>query len=140
MAAPRGAVYAPKSGPLAGRVFMGQEGTTQAYNRYQQARAKALGFSNYRQERIARQSPVYKAIVAGDKAKDIPLNNQRRTTLLQALAQRQNIVVDPVTGRKTYKFSVDQKDHRRGGSLDKWLQAIGRRTGQEPWNPGETPK
>ncbi len=49
MAAPRGPYTAPANSPIAGTVFTSLPGDapTAPYNRYLQARAKALGFSNY---------------------------------------------------------------------------------------------
>jgi hypothetical protein len=131
MPAPRGATYVPKSGPLAGRVFTGQEGTTQAYNAYQAARAReVIGVPSYRAERQLRQSQAAKALFTADR-KSVhyggvgKLQPQRRTELLQILVQHKD---------------VDMQDHRRGGSLDNFLRALGRRAGNETWAPGETPK
>ena len=61
MAAPKGD-YTPKSGPLAGRTFHMQPGDapTAPYNRYQQARAEALGFEGYSQERREIHEPIFK--------------------------------------------------------------------------------
>lgn len=45
MAAPRGATYTPKKGPLAGQTFRappGRTGATAAYNAYQNARARLV--------------------------------------------------------------------------------------------------
>lgn len=140
MAAPRGATYTPRSGPLAGRTFVGIPGTSQAYNRYQQARAHTLGFSGYRQERLARQSTRYRQLI-GQESRDEPVSRQRRFDLLKAFGQQQRIetVVEGGKTRRRYTLDVDWNDHKPGGSLDKYLQAIGRRNGTEDWNPGETP-
>jgi len=142
MAAPKGASYTPKSGPLAGRTFVGTPGSSQAYNRYQAARSRALGFGNYTQERAARQSPRFKQLIGQEKAAG-NLTVQKRTSLLRAFGERQRIetVEDPTTGKVRRRFSldVDFSDRSRGGSYDIYLRAIGRRTGNEDWNPGETP-
>jgi len=139
MAAPRGDFYSPKSGPLAGMIFRGTPGTSQAYNRYQQARAHALGFSSYSQERRTRQSSIFKNLLAGEKTKP---SVARRTDLLKAIAE--NLRIETVEEKgKGLKFrnalDVDFTDHSKGGSYDLYLQRIGRRTGLEDWNPGETP-
>jgi hypothetical protein len=143
MAAPRGATYQPKSGPLAGRIFVGTPGTSQAYNRYQEARSHHLGFASYRDERSAKQSPAYKALISGERTRTgKPVNAQQRTGLLRIFAQERKIetVVEPgkrVRFRST--LDVDFSDHRRGGSYDMYLRRIGRRVGNEEWLPGETP-
>lgn len=56
MAAPRGD-YTPKSGPLAGQTFRMQPGDkpTSPYNRYQNARAQALGYQSYPKQRAVEQ-------------------------------------------------------------------------------------
>jgi hypothetical protein len=55
VASPRGA-YTPKSGPLAGQTFELRPGDspTSPYTRYQSARAQALGYQDYRQERVTK--------------------------------------------------------------------------------------
>jgi|GraSoiStandDraft_4_1057263.scaffolds.fasta_scaffold00709_6 hypothetical protein len=143
MAAPRGAAYTPKSGPLAGRTFVGTPGTTQAYNRYQQARARALGASSYSEERRIRQIPEYRALLQqeyhlGGRQNVAP---QRRQQLFQVFAQNRRIETVESGGRirQRVALDVDLTDHSVGGSLDRYLQAIGRRSGNEAWLPGETP-
>jgi hypothetical protein len=143
MAAPKSATYAPKSGLLAGRVFVGTPGTSQAYNRYQEARAHRLGFSSYADQRKARQSPALKGLLTSEQnrlGRKPPQNIIDR--LMSAFAQnrRMETVVErgkPVRTRQV--LDVNQADHTRGGSLDRYLIAIGRRTGNELWLPGETP-
>jgi hypothetical protein len=54
MPAPRGA-YTPRSGILAGRSFS-------SYYHYQNARAQALGFSSYANERTEKQAPMFQAL------------------------------------------------------------------------------
>lgn len=144
MAAPRGATYAPKSGPLAGLTFTGTPGTTQAYNRYQQARAHTLGFSSYRHQRTVAKSSIFKGLLSGFTNKENQgkkLKAAQREDLLKALAERQRVET-VVEGNKVtirHGLDVDFKDHSVGGSYDLYLQRIGRRTGNEEWMPGETP-
>ena len=52
MPAPRG-VYTPSTGPLAGRSFS-------TYFQYQQARAQALGFTSYSEERRISSRPIFR--------------------------------------------------------------------------------
>ncbi len=138
MAAPRVAAYSPKTGILAGFTFTGTPGTTQAYNRYQQARAHALGFSSYREQRATARSSIFKNLLAGEKTKVTP---QRREDLLKAVAENRRIETVQQGKRVTFRqaLDVDFSDHRVGGSYDLYLQRIGRRTGLEEWLPGETP-
>lgn len=139
MAAPSGSTYTPKSGPLAGRTFTAPPGApkTAAYNQYQQARAKALGFSGYRQERQVRAQSalIYKQErAAGRFGAPGTLPVQERTKLTRILGDFLQPIMtgfrDPLTGKL---------DTRIGGSLDRYLQALGRRSGTETWPVGETP-
>jgi hypothetical protein len=142
MAAPKGASYTPKSGPLAGRIFVGTPGTSQAYNRYQQARSHVLGFPSYRVERQARKSNEFRAIIAQEThTSGKRVSVQRRTDLLRAFAQHQRIETVQQGTKVTQRFGldVDINDHTRGGSYDMYLRSIGRRVGNEEWLPGETP-
>lgn len=143
MAAPKGASYSPKSGPLAGLIFTGTPGTSQAYNRYQQARAKALGFSNYGHQRQAQKSSVFKGLVTTfmQKSGSNRPTNAHREEALRVLGERQKVEQVQVRGRfkNQYSLDVDFNDHSRGGSYDMYLRRIGRRVGNEDWNPGETP-
>lgn len=143
MAAPKGATYAPKSGPLAGMTFVGTPGTSQAYNRYQQARAHALGFSSYSHQRTVQRSSIFKGLMSDlfNKTGGKPTNAQRED-ILKALGERQKQELLPNKQgklRNRYVLDVDFSDHSRGGSYDLYLQRIGRRTGNEQWLPGETP-
>lgn len=142
MAAPRGATYAPRSGPLAGLTFTGTPGTSQAYNRYQQARAHSLGFASYSHQRTVTKGSVFKGLVTSFfKKEGRKPNAQERENYLKALGERQK-QESKQKGTKMYKryvLDVDFSDHTKGGSYDLYLQRIGRRTGYEDWNPGETP-
>lgn len=142
MAAPRGPVYQPRSGPLAGLTFTGTPGTSQAYNRYQQARAHALGFSSYSHQRQVQKGSVFKGLITSlfNQGGKKPTNAQRED-ILKALGERQKQEQINVKGktRLRYLLDVDFSDHSRGGSYDLYLQRIGRRTGNEEWLPGETP-
>lgn len=142
MAAPKGASYTPRSGPLAGRTFVGTPGTTQAYNRYQQARSRALGLSSYAEERQVRQIPEFRALLQQEyhiSGENVP--RARRQELLQVFAQNRRVETIVQNGRlrRRVRLDVDVSDHSIGGSLDRYLQAIGRRSGNESWLPGETP-
>jgi hypothetical protein len=143
MPAPRGDRYIPKSGPLMGRIFTGTPGTTQAYNRYQQARAHALGFSSYRHQRQVQQSPIFRGLLTdlGNKNSGKRPSNAQREDMLRALGERQKVEAVQRKGRtiQRFKLDVDFTDHSRGGSYDLYLQRIGRRIGNEEWLPGETP-
>lgn len=127
MAAPRSATYtAPSSSPLAGQTFEGQAGTTTAYNRYLQANAKALGFSNYSQQKAERIAARH-IFVAEKKAERFGprgvLTPQARMTINQIIAKY---------------VGEDMTDRSIGGPLDRYLRELGRRTGQETWPVGET--
>ena len=133
MAAPKGATYtAPASSPLAGQSFQGKAGTTQAYNRYLNANAQALGFTGYSQQRSVRTSRYgrliyYQETQAERFGEQGKLTIQGRNTIQQALADL--VKAGPNAHR----------DKSIGGPLDQFLQRIGRRTGTETWPPGETP-
>ena len=143
MAAPRGDRYiAPATSAIPGRIFVGTAGTSQAYNRYLQANAHALGFSSYNAQKKARQSPIYKALFMQEKnafGKAPP--QKRRNQLLQGLAQSGSVKDQNIRGKTVKRFGldVDFSDHTRGGSYDMYLRKIGRRVGNEEWLPGETP-
>lgn len=142
MAAPRVGSYSPKSGVLAGRIFLGAPGTTQAYNRYQDARAQVLGFANYRDQRQAAKSSVFRGLVTSEAQKTGgKVSLQKREQFLRGIAQNQRIETVVEGKRVSYRkvLDVDVTDHRIGGSLDRYLQAIGRRTANDWWAPGETP-
>lgn len=140
----RTGTYTPKSGPLAGQLFTGTPGTTQAYNRYQQARARALGFSTYTEQRrlaatLNTPTPfgsVFQQVRKGTHFGEAgQLTAQHRVEVMQALQPFWNgrtiDLNDPITG---------QPDRRIGGKLDLYLRALGRRQGNESWAPGATPK
>lgn len=143
MAAPRGAVYVgPSTSALPGRRFVGTPGTTQAYNRFLQANARALGFGSYRQQKLARQSGSYRTLIRQESAGGKPPPIERRNDLLRAFAERQRIEVVEEPGkrpRQRFTLDVDYTDKSRGGSYDMYLRRIGRRVGNEEWPPGETP-
>lgn len=143
MAAPRGASYSPKSGPLAGSIFTGTPGTSQAYNRYQQARAHTLGFSSYSHQRNVAKGSIFKGLVTSFMNKDNAAkpSNVHREEALRVLGERQKQEAYEKKGKmyQRYVLDVDFKDHSRGGSYDLYLQRIGRRVGNEEWLPGETP-
>jgi len=143
MAAPRGASYSPKTGILAGRIFTGTPGTTQAYNRYQQARAHALGFSSYSHQRQVSKSSIFKGLVTSFTQRDNApkTTNAQREEALRILGERQKQEIVQKGNRRysRYVMDVDFSDHTRGGSYDMYLRRIGRRTGNEEWLPGETP-
>lgn len=145
MPAPKGVTYTPKSGPLAGRTFVGTAGTTQAYNRYQQARARVLGFSGYAEQRRVMNTPQTRALFTSLKERplqgpQLPTKVEQRTFLQRQVGEFFG------SGRGTFLYrgtggtiDVDVNDHTIGGSFDRYLIAIGRRTGTETWLPGETP-
>jgi hypothetical protein len=143
VAAPRGAVHTPKSGILAGRSFVGTPGTTQAYNRYQQARSHALGFASYSEQRKARSSPAFRGLITSEQKKSgkKSITGDVLDKLLKAFSEHGSVkqVQRGPKRVKGYSLDVDFSDHTVGGSYDKYLQAIGRRTGNEEWLPGETP-
>lgn len=143
MAAPRGATFTAKSGPLAGLTFTGSEGTSQAYNRYQQARAHALGFSSYRHQRTVQKGSIFKGLLTDlfNKGGGKKPSTAQREDILKALGERQKTEVIEKRGRmyNRYILDVDFSDHSYGGSYDMYLRRIGRRTGNEDWAPGETP-
>ena len=138
MAAPRGAFYSPKSGLLSGMTFTGTPGTSQAYNRYQQALAHALGFSSYGEQRKAQKSNIFRNLLAGEKGR---VTQSRKYDLLKALAEntRTETVVEGKRVKYRQALDVDFTDHSVGGSYDMYLRRIGRRIGNEEWLPGETP-
>lgn len=142
MAAPRGGTYVPRSGALAGLTFTGTPGTSQAYNRYQQARAHSLGFASYSHQRNVTKGSVFKGLLTSffNKEGRKPSSGEREN-FLKALGERQREEAIQKGGKsyKKYVLDVDFKDHSKGGSYDLYLQRIGRRTGNEDWNPGETP-
>ena len=75
MAAPRGATYTPKRGPLAGQTFRappGRTAPTAAYNAYQNAlaRTKSSGtYTTYSQQRKAEGSGTLRSVIAFIQAK-----------------------------------------------------------------------
>lgn len=71
MAAPRGAEYTPRASRYwpGGITFYGREGTSEAYNRYQQERSRHLGFSGYAEEKAAARSPLLRSLIKETKAK-----------------------------------------------------------------------
>lgn len=142
MAAPKAGTFTARTGPLAGLTFTGTPGTSQAYNRYQQARAHALGFSSYSHQRQVQRGSVFKGLLSGlTQGGTVKPTPAQREDILKALGERQKVEQVNVKGRlrNRYKLDVDFTDHSRGGSYDMYLRRIGRRTGNEDWNPGETP-
>lgn len=142
MAAPRGLTYtAPTSSPLSGTVFTAPPGSkpTAAYNQYQQAHAKALGFQHYNEQRRFLKAPAIRNFLSSEKARPIfgpsgKLPPVERNKLLGVLRQFFNIKGNVVTA------AFDHKDHTRGGAYDRFLIGLGRRVGNERWLPGETPR
>lgn len=143
--------YTPKSGPLAGQTFTGAPGTSQGYNLYQQARARALGFLSYGEERRARTA--YAHIFRTEK--DMPrfgqvgtLNAQHRTEIMQNIAKywsKEHGTVDTYLRDSNGELILGAngkpvQDKSYGGKLDMYLRGLNRRTGTETWAPGETPK
>lgn len=137
MAAPKNATYVPKSGPLAGQVFTGMPGTSQAYNQYQQARARALGFSGYREERQIRE--VSRGIFTGERNADRfaspgRLPGSARTEITGILGKYKEDI------KNGFRLPNGRVDRRIGGRLDMYLRDLGRRDGTETFPPGESPK
>jgi hypothetical protein len=131
MAAPRGASYvAGPDSPFPGRVFRGRAGSSQAYNAYQKARAQALGYRSYAEQKKTQQSAAYRALITTERkaerfGKAGKLGSGDRARLANIFAQ--------FRGQNTQDRSI-------GGPLDRYLRALGRRTGNETWAPGETPR
>lgn len=127
MPAPHGSYTAPASSPLAGQIFRGTGSRTSGYNQYLQANAKALGYDNYNQQKAARIGA--RRIFVEEKAASRfgvagKLTPQSRMQLNQIIAQFRG---------------QDMKNRQIGGPLDRFLQALGRRTGNETYPVGETP-
>lgn len=130
MAAPKGTRFVAKSGPLAGIIFEGTAGTTQAYNKYQKARAIALGFSSYSAQRRVTASPEYKRTIA---------NTQR------SLRRGQNMSDERARITQAYAGLFQLPDNARvdrtpDGALARLLVALGRRKPDDTWNVGDTPR
>lgn len=125
MAAPKRKEYVAKSGPLAGIVFEGKEGTSQAYNKYQQALAKEYGFTSYsRQRRITRSYAFQQSVTNPETGRRVV--GESRERLLRAYAPIANL-------RK------DQRDDLSpDGPLAKALVALGRRSVHDRHNVGDS--
>ena len=128
MAAPRGTFVAPRHSLIAGQVFTAPSSSTAGYNAYLQANARALGFRNYSEQKAVRKSAgtlFSQEQRAGRFGRPGQLPPAERTRLTQILGQfrGQNL-----------------RDKSVGGPLDRYLQALGRRTGKETFPVGETPR
>lgn len=138
MAAPRG-TYTPRSGGFSGQTFG-------SYYQYQVARAQALGYRSYGEQRqvaqqtkrVIAQRPVLNTGFVEKALRTLfrQEQNQPRRGPIGKLSARDR---GQVTDIFTEFVGQDMTDRRIGAPLDLYLQRLGRRDGTEPWPVGETP-
>lgn len=126
--------FVQQSGLLAGQFFKSEY-------QYQRANAQALGLTGYGQQRQLFSLSWVKGIFSAEKkaqnfGPEGKLPPAERSQLQQVIAQFTKY--NPTT--KKWQRTFDPKDHTTGGGLDQFLQALRRRTGQEKWLAGETPR